>query len=141
MKTFPKSLLVAALVISIAQVRLAAVVPSADYPESASPRAGVFDSWLGLELDRLIALKSETLANALGDEFTIAQKKDAKAGTVTISVTPKVTEGDQGTWRLTRSLTDGKPLSIRVYPVKDSPYGLLCAPTVPIRNAGKPCLR
>ncbi|HNY17810.1 MAG TPA: hypothetical protein PKL75_10175 [Treponemataceae bacterium] len=140
MKTFPKSLLVAALVISIAQVRLAAVVPSADYPESASPRAGVFDSWLGLELDRLIALKSETLANALGDEFTIAQKKDAKAGTVTISVTPKVTEGDQGTWRLTRSLTDGKPLSIRVYPVKDSSIWITLRPDGPDPERGKTLL-
>jgi len=140
MKTFPNTLLLTALILVIAHAGLAAAVPSADYPESSGPRAGVYDSWLGRELDQLIALKNETLINDLGDEFDIGQQKDATAGTVTISVMPKVTEGNQGAWSLTRSLTDGMPISIRVYPVKDSSIWITLRPDGPYPERGKTLL-
>jgi hypothetical protein len=70
-------------------------------------------------------MKDETLVDAEGYEFTIGQKSTASS--LVITVTPAGSTFG-GSWALSRRLSDGRPESIRIYPVRDSSIWITLRP-------------
>jgi hypothetical protein len=98
--------------------------PSFEYPESSDVRLQILSEWLTGELNQLRVKKPTVYENAYGDRFSVSQKMDKSRNLLAVTVQPAPThasdkKGSEGEWILWRSLSDGMPVRISLYPVPD----------------------
>ena len=98
--------------------------PSYEYPESSDVRLQILPEWLTGELNQVRLKKPAAYENIYGDRFGVSQKTDKARGLVSVTVQPAPMKaadkrGAEGSWILWRSLSDGMPVRISVYPVPD----------------------
>jgi hypothetical protein len=112
------------LVASGASLLFADDFPSFDYPESSDIRLQILPEWLTGELNRVRLLKPAFPENLYGDRFEVSQKTDKVRGLVSVTVRraplrAAEKKGAEGEWTLWRTLADGMPVRISLYPVPD----------------------
>lgn len=98
------------------------------YPESASIRARVLDSWLLAPPLSSYTQDSQFIVNESGIQFALTSSINAQNETFELRLSPLQTESIRGTWVLTRNLRDGSPRSIKIFPTNDSSIYILFTP-------------
>ncbi|ULQ60558.1 hypothetical protein K7I13_04510 [Brucepastera parasyntrophica] len=87
--------------------------------ESDLIRKQISSEWFEEEISRVLPKKPASYTDRYANVFTVAGSIDRTNGFFSVSVVPDRADGVQGTWILTRRLSDGQPDHIIIYPLSD----------------------